>query len=191
MTGDHLVEPRPRRAISPPAEYSLVCRHTPHLGGLRHQLNPKLNNPTLSPGGLSNGDSPKCSPDSVIRTNTDPAPMQVHTNKLPTRIHFTHRGFLRRTNVSTPSMRARNGHEERRPRSFITSPRVCGSSVGVQDARRRAGRSPPRATCGPKLVPNALSDSRRRLQKRMTALAGSIPGSRTISIALQQRYLGH
>ena len=24
-------------------------------------------------------------------------------------------------NVSTPSMRARNGHEERRPRSFMTS----------------------------------------------------------------------
>jgi hypothetical protein len=31
-------------------------------------------------------------------------------------IQFTHRGLLRRTNVSTPSMR-----EERRPRSFMTS----------------------------------------------------------------------
>ena len=30
----------------------------PHPGGLRDQLNPEPNNPTLNPGGLSNGDSP-------------------------------------------------------------------------------------------------------------------------------------
>ena len=39
----------------------------PHPGGLRDQLNPKQNNPTLIPGGLSNGDSPRCviKPDEV------------------------------------------------------------------------------------------------------------------------------
>ena len=31
----------------------------PHPGGLRDLLNPKRNNPTLKPGGLSNGDSPQ------------------------------------------------------------------------------------------------------------------------------------
>jgi hypothetical protein len=30
----------------------------PHPGGLQHQLNPDQTNPTLKPGGLSNGDSP-------------------------------------------------------------------------------------------------------------------------------------
>ena len=30
----------------------------PHPGGLPHQLNPEQTNPTLKPGGLSNGDSP-------------------------------------------------------------------------------------------------------------------------------------
>ena len=47
--------------------------------------------------------------------------MQIHTDKLPTLIEFAHRGLLRRNNVSTPSMRTRDGHEERRPRSFMTS----------------------------------------------------------------------
>ena len=47
--------------------------------------------------------------------------MQIHTDKLPTLIEFAHRGLLRRNNVSTPSMRARDGHEERRPRSFMPS----------------------------------------------------------------------
>ena len=47
--------------------------------------------------------------------------MQIHTDKLPTLIEFAHRGLLRRNCVSTPSMRARDGHEERRPRSFMTS----------------------------------------------------------------------
>ena len=64
--------------------------------------------------------------------------MQVHTDKLPTRIQFTHRGLLRRNNVSTPSMRARNGHEERRPRSFITSEVLVSRSHGFafQQLRR-------------------------------------------------------
>ena len=52
------------------------------------------------------------------------ASMQIHTDKLPTLIEFAHRGLLRRNNMSTPSMRARDGHEERRPRSFMTSRRV-------------------------------------------------------------------
>ena len=30
----------------------------PHPGGLPDQLNPEQKNPTLNPGGLSNGDSP-------------------------------------------------------------------------------------------------------------------------------------
>jgi len=30
----------------------------PHLGGLQHRLNTDQTNPTLEPGGLSNGDSP-------------------------------------------------------------------------------------------------------------------------------------
>jgi putative transposase len=41
-----------------PAEYAAACRHTHTPGGLRHQLNPEQTNPTLNPGGLSNGDSP-------------------------------------------------------------------------------------------------------------------------------------
>ena len=38
-------------------------------------------------------------------------------------------GLLRRTNVSTPSMRAQNGHEERRPRSFIASEPLLATDV--------------------------------------------------------------
>ena len=30
----------------------------PHPGGLHYRLNPEQDNPTLDPGGLSNGDSP-------------------------------------------------------------------------------------------------------------------------------------
>src|ERR1700728_522668 len=43
---------------------------------------------------------------------------------------------------------------------FRSSPEVRGPSAAVQGARRCAGRSPARITCGPKLVPGMLSDSR-------------------------------
>jgi hypothetical protein len=50
--------------------------------------------------------------------------MQIHTHQLLTFVEFAHQGPPSSwNNVSTPSIRARNGHEERRPRSFMTSGR--------------------------------------------------------------------
>jgi putative transposase len=53
----------------------------PHPGGLRYQLNPDQNNPTLKPGGLSNGDSPqaargslRCAPSCLDSTAFLPPP---------------------------------------------------------------------------------------------------------------------
>ena len=58
--------PRPRQASRRPARFPQARQAhradtaTPRwaTGGLRDQLNPEPNNPTLDPGGLSNGDSP-------------------------------------------------------------------------------------------------------------------------------------
>jgi hypothetical protein len=45
----------------------------PHPGGLRYQLNPDQNNPTLKPGGLSNGDSPAALRSEGVRMSDDDA----------------------------------------------------------------------------------------------------------------------
>ncbi len=76
-----------------------------------------------------------------------PTSMQIHTDKLPTLIEFAHRGLLRRNNVSTPSMHARDGHEERRPRSFMTSETVLTPQGVYPCPPSRPGRNAPGPSC--------------------------------------------
>ena len=111
---------RPARPAHRPPSTTRKSPPAPPPATRRHATSP----PASTSRSLTIRTVSRCSPGLAHPHQHRAATMQIHTptNCRPS-IDFAHKGppLFDGNNVSTPSMRARNGHEERRPRSFMTS----------------------------------------------------------------------
>ena len=68
----------------------------PHPGGLQHQLRTDQTNPSLEPGGLSNGDSPGCLTCALIRSKCRGCKASYMSTESDFESHLLGAGFISR-----------------------------------------------------------------------------------------------